>query len=46
MRHLEQAPGGTAPAGLAEVTWQDFAAATRIGATHVAKSVGTKPTRP
>jgi alpha-beta hydrolase superfamily lysophospholipase len=34
-------PGhGTAPVGLTDITWQDFAAATRIGAAHVAERVG------
>jgi alpha-beta hydrolase superfamily lysophospholipase len=34
-------PGhGTAPTGLTDITWQDFAAAARIAAVHVAKQVG------
>jgi alpha-beta hydrolase superfamily lysophospholipase len=34
-------PGhGAAPSGLLNVTWQDFAAATEIGASHVKKQVG------
>ena len=34
-------PGhGTAPAGLTDITWQDFAGAARIAAEHVAKQVG------
>jgi len=37
-------PGhGTAPAGLLTVTWEDMAAATRLGARHLAAAVGGKP---
>ena len=37
-------PGhGTAPSGLVEVRWQDMAAAVRLAARHVRKTVGDKP---
>jgi alpha-beta hydrolase superfamily lysophospholipase len=37
-------PGhGTAPAGLLTVTWEDMAAATRLGAQHLAAAVDGKP---
>lgn len=37
-------PGhGTAPSGLARVTWQDMAAAVRLGAQHLAAKVADKP---
>ncbi len=37
-------PGhGTAPSGLRHVTWQDMAAAVRVGMRHLAKTVGQKP---
>jgi alpha-beta hydrolase superfamily lysophospholipase len=37
-------PGhGTAPAGLLDVTWEDMAAATQLGARHLADSLDGKP---
>ncbi|MBK1618915.1 hypothetical protein CKO42_10825 [Lamprobacter modestohalophilus] len=37
-------PGhGTAPAGLLSVTWEDMAAATRLGMAHLADQLGGKP---
>lgn len=37
-------PGhGTAPAGLLRVTWEDMAAATRLGARHLAEAVEDQP---
>lgn len=37
-------PGhGTAPSGLVEMTWQDMAAAVRLAAVHLKKSIGDKP---
>jgi alpha-beta hydrolase superfamily lysophospholipase len=37
-------PGhGTAPSGLVEIRWQDMAAAVRLAAHHVKKSIGDKP---
>ncbi|WP_462321249.1 alpha/beta hydrolase [Halochromatium sp.] len=37
-------PGhGTAPAGLLSVTWEDMAAATRLGMAHLADRVGGQP---
>lgn len=37
-------PGhGTAPAGLRTVTWEDMAAATRLGVRHLAETLGDKP---
>jgi alpha-beta hydrolase superfamily lysophospholipase len=37
-------PGhGTVPAGLLDVTWEDMAAATRLGASHLARATGGKP---
>jgi len=37
-------PGhGTAPSGLTRISWQDMAAAVRLGMTHLAASVGQKP---
>ncbi len=37
-------PGhGTAPSGLATVTWRDMAAAVRLGMWHLASKVGKKP---
>ena len=37
-------PGhGTAPSGLATVTWEDMAAAVRLGMEHLATSVGPMP---
>ena len=37
-------PGhGTAPSGLAEIRWQDMAAAVRIAARHVSETLGDKP---
>jgi alpha-beta hydrolase superfamily lysophospholipase len=37
-------PGhGTAPAGLVSVSWQDMAAAVRLGMEHLATRVGDKP---
>ena len=37
-------PGhGTAPAGLLDVTWEDMAAATRLGARHLSKALNGKP---
>lgn len=37
-------PGhGTAPAGLLSVTWEDMAAATRLGMTHLSEQLGGKP---
>lgn len=37
-------PGhGTAPAGLAEIRWQDMAAAVRVAAQHVSSQVGDRP---
>jgi alpha-beta hydrolase superfamily lysophospholipase len=37
-------PGhGTAPTGLRTVSWEDMAAATRIGMAHLAKTLGGKP---
>ncbi len=37
-------PGhGTAPAGLTGITWQDMAAATRLGAEHLREEIGERP---
>ncbi len=37
-------PGhGTAPSGLRRVTWQDMAAAVRLGMEHLASNLGSKP---
>ncbi len=37
-------PGhGTAPSGLKRVTWQDMAAAVRLGMEHLASNLGSKP---
>jgi alpha-beta hydrolase superfamily lysophospholipase len=37
-------PGhGTIPSGLRTVTWEDMAAATRLGVRHLAESLGDKP---
>lgn len=37
-------PGhGTAPAGLLEVTWEDWAAAVRLAARHLRRQVGNRP---
>lgn len=37
-------PGhGTAPSGLKRVTWEDMAAAVRLGMSHLASKVGGKP---
>jgi alpha-beta hydrolase superfamily lysophospholipase len=37
-------PGhGTVPAGLLDVTWEDMAVATRLGARHIANAVGGGP---
>ena len=37
-------PGhGTAPSGLVEVTWKDWAAAVRIAAVHLKEKIGDKP---
>jgi alpha-beta hydrolase superfamily lysophospholipase len=37
-------PGhGTAPSGLKYISWQDMAAAVRLGMTHLASRVGQKP---
>ncbi len=37
-------PGhGTAPSGLASASWQDMAAAVRLGADHLASEIGGKP---
>ncbi len=37
-------PGhGTAPSGLTTVSWQDMAAAVRLGAGHLASEIGGKP---
>jgi len=37
-------PGhGTAPSGLAHVSWQDMAAAVRLGMQHLSATVGEKP---
>jgi pimeloyl-ACP methyl ester carboxylesterase len=37
-------PGhGTAPSGLLKVTWEDMAAAVRLGMEHLASKVGPKP---
>ncbi|MGB6221690.1 alpha/beta hydrolase, partial [Haloferula sp.] len=37
-------PGhGTAPSGLVEITWKDWAAAVRIAARHLKQSIGDKP---
>ena len=37
-------PGhGTAPSGLVEVPWKDWAAAVRIAAVHLKKKIGDKP---
>ncbi len=37
-------PGhGTAPAGLLDVTWEDMAAATRLGARHLSTALDGKP---
>ena len=37
-------PGhGTAPSGLTSVTWEDMAAAVRLGMTHLTSRVGARP---
>jgi alpha-beta hydrolase superfamily lysophospholipase len=37
-------PGhGTAPSGLTSITWQDMAAAVRLGMTHLESKLGQKP---
>ena len=37
-------PGhGTAPSGLLDITWEDMAAAVRLGMEHLASKVGQKP---
>ena len=37
-------PGhGTAPSGLVEITWKDWAAAVRIAAVHLKQKIGDKP---
>ena len=37
-------PGhGTAPSGLSHVTWQDMAAAVKLGMEHLASGLGSKP---
>ena len=39
-----RSPGhGTAPSGLRYVTWQDMAAAVRLGMQHLASELGSKP---
>jgi len=39
-----RSPGhGTAPSGLKHVTWQDMAAAVRLGMEHLASELGSKP---
>jgi alpha-beta hydrolase superfamily lysophospholipase len=40
---LRMAGHGTIPSGLRTVTWEDMAAATRLGVRHLAESLGGKP---